>query len=178
MHSILTRKKPGACSTQTRASWRSPPPNSSSSSPLTSSLAKKPMPSPPMARSGRGRSIPRSAVQPVVYTSSCPTLEPRRDRAWISSTGWLSCKCSRTSRRYLGFLLTDLVGVVHHSQRFYSVYDTGNKQVGFATTLVSSFLSNPLSSDALKLSSSFSSPTPIRIEREYLQEIASLQFTW
>jgi hypothetical protein len=179
MHSMLTSKQPGAYSTKTRASCRSPPPNSRSSSPLISRSAKKPMPSPPMARSGRGRSIPRSAVQLVVYTSSCRTLEPRRDWAWISSTGWLSCTCFRTSRRYLAFMLTDRgVGVVHHSQRFYSVYDTGNSQVGFATTRVSIFLSPPLSSDAPKLSSSFSSLTPRRTEPAYLQEITSIQFTW
>ena len=136
------------------------------------------MPSLPMARSGRGRSIPRSAVQLVVYTSSCRTLEPRRERAWISSTGWLSCTCSCTSRRYLGFMLIDRgVGVVHHSQRFYSVYDTENSKVGFATTLVSTFLSTPLSSDAPKLSFSFSSLTPRRTEPDYLQEITSIQFT-
>ena len=80
-------------------------------------------------RSGLVRSTLISAVTQVRYISSSITLVRRRVKDSTSSTGRLSCTHATCIHRPRMLTLG-----VHFSQRFYSVFDTTNGRVGFATT--------------------------------------------
>ena len=87
---------------------------------------------------GLVRSILRSVVAPDRSTSSSATSVLCQDLDSISSMGTLSCAC------YSCFCprLRTLTLRIHFSERYYSVFDTTNGQVGFAATAYTDSTSN------------------------------------